>query len=124
MVAGIAQELCRRLRVGQLTMTRTDEDLWKAARALEETMTRTDELLRKAAQTFEDQSSPFEHYWLVANGVTLDECGALSESIGLAIKVYLEVMRMGIADDYPGRQLSALILANVVRDEVRGESQR
>lgn len=47
---------------------------------------RTKDLLIKASQCFSEGYSPFNSDWLSANGVTLDECMALSETIGLVLK--------------------------------------
>lgn len=51
------------------------------------------ELLRKAAESFAMMADPFSSSWLAENGVTLDECGDLSENVANAIYVYREAIR-------------------------------
>lgn len=47
---------------------------------------RLNELLEAVAECFENHSSPFTAEWLSAHGVTLDECGDLSEAIATACR--------------------------------------
>ena len=87
-------------------------------------MSRMDTLLDKAAATFDDWADPFSHDWLLKNEVTLDECESLSETIALAIRVYREVMRMGMGVSNPGRQLAAMVLAGALKDQLAAEGRR
>lgn len=50
---------------------------------------RSKELLRKAAEALEKGMSPFEHWFLSKNEVTLDECMTMSERIATIIKWFL-----------------------------------
>lgn len=54
-------------------------------------MKRSEQLLRAAAKALNSQMDPFSTNFLVENAVTLDECGSMSESIGVAILAWLEL---------------------------------
>ena len=86
-------------------------------------MSRSEELLQAAAVAFNEGSDPFGHEWLVEHQVTLDECDTLSETIGLAIQVYQEVMELGLGDSYPGKRMAAMILAGVIRKQTQADKE-
>ena len=52
-------------------------------------MNRSDALLLKAAEALSHGADPFSSDFLTENKVTLDECMALSERIGILCKGYL-----------------------------------
>lgn len=54
------------------------------------TKERQNRLLMEVAQQFENGSTPMHHEWLVENNVTLDECGALADRLGLIIRGFLQ----------------------------------
>ena len=86
-------------------------------------MPRMDDLLAAAAQRFDDGGSPFEHDWLSRHNVTLEECYVLSEQIALAIKVYQVVVTKGLKGHYADREIAGLILADVLREEVKAGAE-
>ena len=80
-------------------------------------MSRMDQLLDQAAQALEDGTDPFNASWLAENDVTFDECMTLGETMALAIRVYRQVMRMGLSDNWPSRRLASMVLASTLREE-------
>ena len=82
-------------------------------------MSRIDQLLDQAAQALEDGTDPLNASWLAENDVTSDECMTLGETMALAIRVYRQVMRMGLSDNWPSRRLASMVLASTLREEER-----
>ena len=72
-------------------------------------MSRMDQLLDQAAQALEDGTDPFNASWLAENDVTFDECMTLGETMALAIRVYRQVMRMGLSDNWTSRRLASTL---------------
>ena len=73
---------------------------------------RMDVLLRDAAADYQDGKTPLSREWLQERQVTADECDALILNLASAIRVYLEVMRMGLKPRTPAEtSLSASIIA-------------
>ena len=82
-------------------------------------MSRMDQLLDQATQALDDGTDPFNASWLAENDATSDECMTLGETMAPAIRVYRQVMRMGLNGDgdWPSRRLASMVLASVLREE-------
>ena len=79
---------------------------------------RMGELLLAAADALDDGRDPFEHSFLVEHEVTYDECGNMAEQVAFAIRIYREVMRMGLHPTTPAdRKLAAAIIAGSLSDK-------
>ena len=68
---------------------------------------RREQLMLEAAQQFDKMSSPFEADWLAQHGVSLNECGDLSEDVARAIRIYLRL---------PKAERTALALQDAMKE--------
>ena len=78
-------------------------------------MTRTQELLREAARALEDMRDPMSTGFLVEHNVTADECFDLSETMALAIRVYLRLLG-DVEEKTPG---AAATFGNLIGRSIR-----
>lgn len=89
---------------------------------------RMKDLMLKAAKCFDEGFSPFNDEWLSENKVTLDECMALSSTIGLAVRAYaragsktqMELLLVGGTD---GKIDSDIARASIEQGQARKKAE-